>query len=46
MTLRAPILTAVENSFTFIFSENSLDISSAKLMIHMKCQNLFSLKNK
>ena len=35
--------------FFFIFQRKRLDIScksSAKQMIHMKCQGLFSLKNK
>ena len=40
------------NSFFFFFfffffsEETSIDISCAKQMIHMKCQDLFSLKNK
>ena len=49
LTLKAPITTAVENNFSFsFFRELNLEIScesSAKLMIHMKCQDLFSLKN-
>ena len=53
LTLKAPVTTAADEIFFyffFIFSEKtSLDIScelSAKQTIHMKCQDLFSLKNK
>ena len=52
LPLKVPITTAADdNSLTFFyFSEKtSLDIScesSAKQTIHMKCQDLFSLKNK
>ena len=50
LTLKAPITTAAVDNFSFYFSEKtSLDIScesSAKQMIHMKCQDLFSLKHK
>ena len=53
LTLKAPITTAADDNFFiyfFYFSEKtSLDIScesSAWQMIHMKCQDLFSLKNK
>ena len=53
LTLKAPIPTAADDIFLFIlfyFSEKtSLDIScdlSAWQMIHMKCQDLFSLKNR
>ena len=54
LTLKAPITTAADNIFFiyffFYFSEKtSLDIScelSAWQTIHMKCQDLFSLKNK
>ena len=45
-----PITTAADDSFFYYFLEKtSLDIScelSAWQMIHMKCQDLFSLKNK
>ena len=53
LTLKAPITTAADDNFVlffFYFSEKtSLDIScesSAWQMIHMKCQDLFSLKKK
>ena len=50
LTLKAPITTAADNFFYFYFSEKtSIDIScesSAWQTIHMKCQDLFSLKNK
>ena len=52
LTLNAPITTAADDSFYFFFyfsEKTSLDIpceSSAKQTIHMKCQDLFSLKNK
>ena len=50
LTLKVPITTAAENNFTFyLFSENSLNIScesSAEQMIHMKGQDLFSVKTK
>ena len=54
LTLKVPITTAADDNFFlfffFYFSEKtSLDIScesSAWQMIHMKCQDLFSLKNK
>ena len=55
LTPKAPITTAADDNififfyFLFYFSEKtSLDIScesSAWQMIHMKCQDLFSLKN-
>ena len=50
LTLKALITTAADDScFFFYFSEEtSLDIScesSAWQMIHMKCRDLFSLKN-
>ena len=51
LTLKAPITTAADNNlFFFFFSEKtSHDISSessAWQTIHMKCQDLFSLKKK
>ena len=52
LILKAPITTAADDNifYFFYFSEKtSLDIScesSAWQMIHMKCQDLFSLKNK
>ena len=52
LTLKAPnkICSRRHSKFFFFFSEKtSLDIScelSAKQMIHMKCQDLFSLKTK
>ena len=52
LTLKAPITTAADDIFFLIFfnfsEKTSLDIrceSSAWQMIHMKCQDLFSLKN-
>ena len=53
LTLKSPVTTAADNNFFlffFYFSEKtSLDISckssAAWQMIHMKCQDLFSLKN-
>ena len=53
--MKAPITTVADDNFFlvisfFYFSEKtSIDIScesSAWQMIHMKCQDLFSLKNK
>ena len=51
LILKAPITTAADDNLLFYFfsEKTSLDIScesSAKQMIHMKCQDLFSLKNK
>ena len=50
LTLKAPITTADIFFYYYYFSEKtSLDIScesSAWQTIHMKCQDLFSLKNK
>ena len=54
LTLKVPITTAADDNFFyfifFYFSEKtSLDIScesSAWQTIHLKCQDLFSLKNK
>ena len=53
VTLKAPVTTAADDKvfiYFFYFSEKtSLDIScelSAWQMIHMKCQDLVSLKNK
>ena len=57
LILKVPITTAADDNFLlllffffFFFSEKtSLDIScelSAKQTVHMKCQDLFSLKNK
>ena len=55
VTLKAPITTVADNIFKYVyisvlfFKEISLDISCesfAKLMIHIKCQDLFSLKKK
>ena len=51
LTLKAPITTAADDIFFFFFQKKktSLDIScesSAWQMIHMKCQDLFPLKNK
>ena len=50
LTFKAPIATAADRQHWFFFSETtSLDIScesSAKQMIHMICQYLFSLKKK
>ena len=51
-TLKAPITTKSDDNFDFFFyfqMKTSLDIScesSAKQMIHMKYQDLISLKNK
>ena len=48
LTLKAPITTADNNFFYYFSEKTSLDISfesSAWQMIHMKCQDLFSLKN-
>ena len=48
--VQSKICSTQHSIFFFFFSEKtSLDIScksSAKQMIHMKCQDLFSLKNK
>ena len=44
-----PIITTVDDILIFFFQIKSLDIScelSAKQTIHMKCQDLFSPKNK
>ena len=54
LTLKAPVTTKADNNFDFFFffyfqMKTSLDISceaSAKQTIHMKYQDLFSLKNK
>ena len=49
LTLKVPVTTAADNSFFFFFQRKQVDIScesSAMQMIHMKCQDLFSLKNK
>ena len=52
LTLRVPITTKADDSFHFWFyfqKKTSLDIScesSAKQTIHLKYQDLFSLKNK
>ena len=53
LTLKAKITTAADDNLLllFLFSEKiSLDIScessAAKQTIHMKCQDLFSLKKK
>ena len=54
LTLKAPITTAVDDNFFILFffyysEKASLEIScelSAWQMIHMKCQDLFSLKIK
>ena len=50
LTLKAPITTAADDNFFYYFSEKtSLDIPcelSAWQTIHMKCQDLFPLKNK
>ena len=53
LTLKGPVTTAADDNFLFIylfFSEKtSLDLScksSAWHTIHIKCQDLFSLKNK
>ena len=50
LTLNVAITTAADNIFFFIFQrKKSPDIScesSALQMIHMKCQDLFSLKEK
>ena len=50
LTPKAPITTAADDNFFFFFSEKtSLDIScewSAWQTIHMKYQDLFSLKKK
>ena len=56
MCLKAPIITAADDNFVYLFiylffffsEKTSLDIScesSAWQMIHMKCLDLFSLKN-
>ena len=49
LTLKVPITTEQTTILFFFFSEKtSLDIScesSARQTIHMKCQDLFSLKN-
>ena len=52
ITLKGPFTTAADDNFFFFFfyftEKTSLDIScesSAWQMIHMKCQDLFSLKN-
>ena len=50
LTLKAPVTAAADGNFYFFyFSEKtSHDIScelSAKQTVHMKCQDLFSLKN-
>ena len=50
LTLKPPIAAAADNNFDYFFylpEKTSPDIScelSAKQTIHMKCQNLFSLK--
>ena len=54
LTLKVPITTAADDNFFFFFffyfsEKTSLEIScesSTWQMIHMKCQNLFSLKKK
>ena len=52
LTLKVPITTAADDNFFFFFyfsEKTSLEIScesSAWQTIHMKCQDLFSLKNK
>ena len=54
LTLKVPITTAADNNFSFFFffyfsEKTSLEIScesSAWQTIHMKFQDLFSLKNK
>ena len=52
LTLKVPITTTADDNFDFFFyfqMKTSLDIScesSAKQTIHMKYQDLFSLKNK
>ena len=49
LTLKAPSKICSRRHSIFFFREKSLDIScesSAKQTIHMKCQYLFSLKNK
>ena len=53
LTHKAPVTNAADDNFLFIFffsEKTSLDISCCELsawqMIHMKCQDLISLKNK
>ena len=51
LTLKAPVTTAADDNFIYLFfsEKTNLDIScesSAKQTIHMKCQDLFSLKIK
>ena len=57
LTLKVPITTAADDNFFYLFfyfpEKTSLDISCesfvwqmTKQMIHMKCQDLFSLENK
>ena len=54
LTFKAPITTAADNMFIFFlfiffFIEKNIHIlceSSAKQTIHIKCQYLFSIKNK
>ena len=49
LTLKAPITTKADDNFDFFQKKTSLDIScesSAKQTIHMKYQDLFSLRNK
>ena len=55
LTLKAPITTAADDNFFIVFfffylsEKTSIDIScelSAMQRIHMKCKDLFSLKNR
>ena len=49
LTLKAPITTAADDIFFYFSEETSLGMScesSAWQTIHMRCQDLFSLKNK
>ena len=49
LILKVPITTAADDNFILFSEKTSLDIScesSAWQTIHIKCQGLFSLKNK